>query len=66
MLIEGLIWDTTDGRYSVLFILEYWRIWLNIILDIDVLWEYFLLRLEKWMRARLCVTLRAARGTSRF
>ena len=33
---------TTDGRYTVLFILEYWcTSWLKIILNVDTLWEYF-------------------------
>ena len=33
---------TTDGRYTVLCVLEYWcTSWLKIILNVDALWEYF-------------------------
>ena len=57
MLIEGLNCDTTDGRYSV-FILEYWRSRLKIILDVDALWEYF----SQVGKADVCTIMRDAAG----
>ena len=61
MFIGGLNWDTTDGRYSVLFILEYWRSWLKIILYVDALREYF----SQFGKVDACTIMRDAAGRSR-
>ena len=60
MVIQGLNCDTTDGRYSV-FILEYWRSWLKIILDIDAVWDYF----SQAGKVDACMIMRDAAGRSR-
>ena len=60
MVIQGLNCDTTDGRYSV-FILEYWRSWLKIILDIDAVWDYF----SQVGKVDACTIMRDAAGRSR-
>ena len=60
MLIEGLDFDTTDGRYSG-FILEYWCSWLKIILDVDVLWEF----VSQAGKVDACTIMRNAAGRSR-
>ena len=60
MVIQGLNCDTTDGRYSV-FILEYWRSWLKIILDVDALWEF----VSQAGKVDACTIMRDAAGRSR-
>jgi RNA-binding protein Musashi len=62
MFIGSLNWDTTDGRYSVLFILEYWCSWLKIILYVDALREYF----PQFGKEDACTIMRDTAGSSKY
>ena len=60
-IIKGPNGDTTDGRYNLLFLLEYCRSWLKNFLDVDALWEYF----SQAGKVDACTIMRDAAGRSR-